>query len=276
MRSIQETLPWEDAALKIRCFTLRGRLGVPSYCHWHNEVEIVYSRTGSGIQQVHETSYVLAPGALAVIGQNQLHAYTPCDTEADLLVLQFDAAAFLNGSQAGGRMGEAWLAGRLFFDAPVPSGPEMGRLLERIHAELKGRPDGYQTAVTADVLRLLVDLYRTDRGRLSTVSLANPSDRQRDMLAKAFELINEQYDREGLTLAQAAGAVHLSVSHFCRLFKQATGMTFHRYLNHYRIVQARQMLDTGRTLSEAAFACGFGSLSAFHRSYKKYGTSSDI
>ena len=64
MRSIQETLPWEDAALKIRCFTLRGRLGVPSYCHWHNEVEIVYSRTGSGIQQVHETSYVLAPGAL--------------------------------------------------------------------------------------------------------------------------------------------------------------------------------------------------------------------
>ena len=76
MRSIQETLPWEDAALKIRCFTLRGRLGVPSYCHWHNEVEIVYSRTGSGIQQVHETSYVLAPGALAVIGQNQLHAYT--------------------------------------------------------------------------------------------------------------------------------------------------------------------------------------------------------
>lgn len=114
-------------------------------------MEIVYSRTGSGIQQVHETSYVLAPGALAVIGQNQLHAYTPCDTEADLLVLQFDAAAFLNGSQAGGRMGEAWLAGRLFFDAPVPAGPEMGRLLERIHAELKGRPDGYQTAVTADV-----------------------------------------------------------------------------------------------------------------------------
>lgn len=226
MRSIQETLPWEDAALKIRCFTLRGRLGVPSYCHWHNEVEIVYSRTGSGIQQVHETSYVLPPGELAVIGQNQLHAYTPCDTEADLLVLQLDAAAFLNGSQAGGRMGEAWLAGRLFFDAPVPAGPEMGRLLERIHAELKGRPDGYQTAVTADVLRLLVDLYRTDRGRLSTVSLANPSDRQRDMLAKAFELINEQYDREGLTLAQAAGAVHLSVSHFCRLFKQATGMTF--------------------------------------------------
>ena len=52
MRSIQETLPWEDAALKIRCFTLRGRLGVPSYCHWHNEVEIVYSRTGSGIQQI--------------------------------------------------------------------------------------------------------------------------------------------------------------------------------------------------------------------------------
>lgn len=83
MRSIQETLPWEDAALKIRCFTLRGRLGVPSYCHWHNEVEIVYSRTGSGIQQVHETSYVLPPGELAVIGQNQLHAYTPCDTEAD-------------------------------------------------------------------------------------------------------------------------------------------------------------------------------------------------
>lgn len=49
--------------------------------------------------------------------------------------------------------------------------------------------------------------------------------------------------------------------------------TFPDYINHYRIQKAKQMLllvkSNGTTLESIATECGFGSRSAFHRSFKK-------
>ena len=67
-----------------------------------------------------------------------------------------------------------------------------------------------------------------------------------------------------------AQATNLSVTHFCRLFKQTTGMGFHEYLNRYRIAQAEHMFSSSKSLLEISYACGFGSVSAFLRNYKKY------
>ncbi|MEV0275652.1 AraC family transcriptional regulator [Streptomyces sp. NPDC050610] len=69
-----------------------------------------------------------------------------------------------------------------------------------------------------------------------------------------------------LTLAEVAAEVNLSVYHFIRVFREATGETPHRYLTRLRIERARRLLDgTGLTIGEIAGRCGFagpGSLSA--------------
>ncbi|MFB7598821.1 helix-turn-helix domain-containing protein [Streptomyces sp. NPDC056160] len=69
-----------------------------------------------------------------------------------------------------------------------------------------------------------------------------------------------------LTLADIAGEVHLSVYHFVRVFREATGQTPHRYLTGLRIERARLLLaGTGLTVAQIAERCGFsgpGSLSS--------------
>ncbi|GEB48414.1 MULTISPECIES: AraC family transcriptional regulator [Streptomyces] len=63
---------------------------------------------------------------------------------------------------------------------------------------------------------------------------------------------------EPLTLADIAAEVHLSVYHFVRVFRAATGETPHRYLTRLRIERARQLLaDTGLTVAQIAARCGF-------------------
>ncbi|MEV0266205.1 AraC family transcriptional regulator [Streptomyces sp. NPDC050617] len=69
-----------------------------------------------------------------------------------------------------------------------------------------------------------------------------------------------------LTLADVAAEANLSVYHFIRVFREATGETPHRYLTRLRIEQARRLLDgTGLTIGQIAERCGFaapGSLSS--------------
>nr|WP_157168209.1 AraC family transcriptional regulator [Streptomyces typhae] len=70
---------------------------------------------------------------------------------------------------------------------------------------------------------------------------------------------------EPLTLAEVAAEVRLSVYHFIRVFREATGETPHRFLTRLRIEEARRLLSrTGLTVGEIAERCGFagpGSLS---------------
>ncbi|WP_051852309.1 helix-turn-helix domain-containing protein [Streptomyces aureocirculatus] len=81
---------------------------------------------------------------------------------------------------------------------------------------------------------------------------------------KAVTVMRERL-AEPLTLADLAAEVRLSVYHFIRVFREATGETPHRFLTRLRIEEARRLLTgTGLTLGQIAERCGFsgpGSLS---------------
>ncbi|WP_049560921.1 AraC family transcriptional regulator [Nonomuraea sp. SBT364] len=63
---------------------------------------------------------------------------------------------------------------------------------------------------------------------------------------------------EPLTLAVIAAEVHLSVYHFVRVFRDATGETPHRYLTRLRIERARRLLSTtSLSVERIARRCGF-------------------
>ena len=73
-----------------------------------------------------------------------------------------------------------------------------------------------------------------------------------------------------LGVADLAQVVDLSPSHFCRLFKEAFGLTVHRYVMHQRLELAqRLMLQTSESLSSIALSCGMSDQShltrCFHR-----------
>ncbi|GHF69685.1 AraC family transcriptional regulator [Amycolatopsis bartoniae] len=73
---------------------------------------------------------------------------------------------------------------------------------------------------------------------------------------------------EPLTLADIAAEVHLSVYHFVRVFRGATGETPHRYLTRLRIERARELLTgTDLTIGQIARRCGFVSPGALSTAF---------
>ena len=70
---------------------------------------------------------------------------------------------------------------------------------------------------------------------------------------------------------QVARTVNVSAKYFSEIFSKTAGMPFVDYVSRVRVEKARALLtDPSLRISEIAFAAGFGSLSQFNRSFKKF------
>ncbi|MFT4177504.1 MAG: helix-turn-helix domain-containing protein [Luteolibacter sp.] len=88
-------------------------------------------------------------------------------------------------------------------------------------------------------------------------------------IAKARAFIQENLS-EPLPLSLMAQKAGLSESHFCRVFRDATGLTLTDYINRCRIEWAKkELLKPERRISEIAFHVGYQSLSQFNRSFSR-------
>ena len=139
-----------------------------------------------------------------------------------------------------------------------------------------------------DLWRLRADYYRVP---VLTVQKLRAAVRLLDMLARLFaETLAhpppprsptdppciceaKQFVRlhlgERLTNRQAAQALHLEESYFCRLFHRLTKMTFHAYVAQARVEQARTLLlNSHQPIGQIAAAAGFQSASDFNRIFK--------
>jgi AraC family transcriptional regulator len=80
---------------------------------------------------------------------------------------------------------------------------------------------------------------------------------------QAIQFIRDQYS-EPITLTDLAGSALLSRFHFCRVFRDATGVTPGRFLSAVRIYQAKRMLvTTSMNITDIAFSVGYNSLGSF-------------
>jgi AraC-like DNA-binding protein len=88
-------------------------------------------------------------------------------------------------------------------------------------------------------------------------------------IAKARKYIHAHLDQP-LPLGLVARQAGLSESHFCRLFKDSSGLTLTDYVNRCRIDWAkRELLKPEARISEIAFLIGYQSLSQFNRSFAR-------
>jgi AraC family transcriptional regulator len=89
-------------------------------------------------------------------------------------------------------------------------------------------------------------------------------------LRAVVEYVEEHLDA-GLTLKQMAAAAHLSVYHFARQFKAATGLPPHEYVIVRHVERARQLLQAGTDLSlaEVAACTGFSDQSQLCHHFKR-------
>lgn len=71
-----------------------------------------------------------------------------------------------------------------------------------------------------------------------------------------------------LTVADLATAAGLSVAHFAREFRRATGQTPHAFVMSQRLERARRLLVVGRRPAEVAAATGFADQAHLSRAFR--------
>ena len=84
-----------------------------------------------------------------------------------------------------------------------------------------------------------------------------------------FYHIKNSYSNN-LSVKDAASICGFSESHFMKLFKDLTGMSFTAYLINYRLeIAAKQLKETSLNIIDISTNCGFNNHSYFTRAFKK-------
>lgn len=88
-------------------------------------------------------------------------------------------------------------------------------------------------------------------------------------LMRAIERLRSEGDAD-VSLAALAAEAGLSRFHFCRAFKESTGLSPHAWLRQHRLEQAMQMLrETDASVVAVAAALGYASQTAFAAAFKR-------
>ncbi|NNE90292.1 MAG: helix-turn-helix domain-containing protein [Verrucomicrobiales bacterium] len=100
--------------------------------------------------------------------------------------------------------------------------------------------------------------------------LIEDANSEPDVVVRAKRFVNANLE-EKIRLEEVAQHVGVSSFYFCKVFKQATGMTLTEYVNRRRVEWAKRLLlNPQARVTEVAFDVGYQSLSQFNRSFLKY------
>src|SRR6266446_702288 len=124
-------------------------------------------------------------------------------------------------------------------------------------------PDRYRA-----MLRLL-SIFAQHLSILSNQLVVRRENDQSTNMTRARKFI-EDHQAEPLSLGRIAQVANISRHYFCKMFKKATGINFIDYLSRVRVEKSKTLLlNPNSRISEAAFACGFQSMTNFNREFKR-------
>ena len=240
------------------------------YWHFHPEYEICYVEGASGTRHIGDHISRYEGSDLVFIGPFIPH-------------LNFDYGVRTQCEQVVVQMKEDFL-GKEFLDLP-----EMQRMKTvfskaaraiAFYGDTKIKAGAMLKTLSfigdpfARLMKLLEVFAMLSRSEEYEVLGAEPLEKLSDLrdqqrMQKIHRMVEESFPAR-IETEEAAEAVNLSLSAFCRYFKNASGLTFTDYVNKYRINQARKLLLMGKNVTEACFETGFGNLSHFNRTFKRF------
>lgn len=94
------------------------------------------------------------------------------------------------------------------------------------------------------------------------------SDNSRDRLKNIVEFMQAKFS-EDISLDNLAEIAMCTSYHLIRLFRNKVGMSPHAYLVQLRLEKARELIDRGQSIADAALLAGFSDQSHLTRKFKK-------
>lgn len=155
----------------------------------------------------------------------------------------------------------------------IPAVNRRDRLIHQVVLNLKDEMatggvlgDLFVETLVATLATQLVREY----SNLTPRRAAHPPGLAADRLRRVLDYINDNLGSD-IRLVMLATLADVSPDHLGRAFKQAIGLSPHRYVIERRLERAKELLTTSnRPLSEIAYGLGFSSQSHFTTAFRRF------
>lgn len=241
--------------------------------HWHEEMEIIYVQNGKIVVSIQNEDFTVSKGGLALIQPQTVHAIKQyADESSQYFNILFRFSLLSCG-------GKDMCYEKYFY-------PIYSRQL--IIPKIVGSEHPLNIELIPYITRLIDSRRHNDELLVksclfaimhSIVPHCSAADNNQQHLNTLYEKLKQSLtfveNNYGsvITVSQAAEVSNFSASHFSKMFRQLTGMSFVQYLKNYRLeIAAEKLLNSRSKISEIALECGFNNLSYFTLAFcEKYG-----
>lgn len=242
--------------------------------HNHAAVEIITLREGTVSAQLGDEVIPLHPGDTLFMNPFDIHTLRTArgGDPVTYQCINFNLSFLMRSDlpEVNSRLSDLE-QGRIRYRSLIPAGTPLGTEADELMHELHARYEARQTVagllgVHAGLERFLSMLERAGFAYLPE----NSGQSGRETFSKEIVQYVCTHYAEPVTTEDAAAAVHLNKSYFCRIFRRIFGQTFADYLNRYRISVAKTLsLQEHRTLQAIAEAVGYRDYDSFTRHFRR-------
>jgi AraC-like DNA-binding protein len=243
--------------------------------HYHPELELHYVIRGEGVRFIGNNISNFASGEIILLGENLPHTWRCSDEyfqnnpshEVEAIVIHFlpDCLGkdILN-------LPEAYLIPKLFDKAKkgmLLKGENRDKLA-KLMLQAKDTENLDRLIILLSILKLLAEA--DDYTVLNPGHVQYQSDESDVIrLNKVYNYTLTNFKKE-INLNEVASISNLSVTSFCRYFKQMTKKTYYDFLIEIRVSHAcRLLVEDKHPTNMICYQCGFNNVSNFYRHFKK-------
>ncbi|MFT8390897.1 MAG: AraC family transcriptional regulator [Sporolactobacillus sp.] len=238
--------------------------------HWHEHLQIYYFLSGDSLLQCGKQRYSAHQGSIAVINSNELH-YIESRSDALRFYIIWIDIQFLFSRQTDLCQANyfAPLAqNRILFQNLIENDPSFAQTLQQLIQSFRSRQIGFEIEIKALVYLLIVRLLRQHINQIASSERAASQTNRLNHFKRVFDYLDQHF-MEPIDSHVLAEQMHISLSHYCRVFKALTGKSTTEYVNALRLEHAARLLKSGMTVTEAAFSSGFDNLNYFSRRFRR-------
>lgn len=203
--------------------------------HWHQEIELVYLRSGSARFCINEHNFTARAGDLVLIDTGDIHYSDSSEMKNELDFLIFDPSV-VSPLYRHSNFAHPLITAKTLENWGLTR--ELANLFKTTHTELAAQKPYYQEIVTATLRSFWYRLRRV----LPREAPETAGNRRSHMLEEMQQLLAymDTHYGEDITLSFAAEKMNFSESYFSRVFKRLMGINFVTYLNMIRVEHARR------------------------------------
>lgn len=244
--------------------------------HWHGELEIIYLKPQSGCITViiDGNEYLLSPRDAVFVSATQTHSIHVDESTADVLVIEFgfsllgnDFSVFAEHQFKNPVVRFSQLQSN---DVMLQTEKTLNDIIEICSSSKKDLSE-WKPAEKMKISSMLFSLSAQMVENLSLTPVSAGRIKQLEAVRAIHSVLMyvERAYPEQITIEKAAGISGYEKTRFCQIFKQAVGVSFHKYLNNRRLRAATFLLkSTNLAISQIAQTVGIPQHKTFCRLIK--------